>query len=184
MIKRNKVDLVPATMEDRENIYEWCFYSETTKSHSGPPDYPENPIATWEEFFDEGYVDYFFTGIHPESGRGFMILHDGEPVGFISYCSFHLRPNKSELDIWMNSESNCGRGFGSDAIVSLGVYLNKKRGVNELIMRPSIRNTRAIKAYMKAGLNSLTNRRTIICWTSTCLSMEPEIMEKVEMYCS
>lgn len=80
-----------------------------------------------------------------------MIFHSGEPIGFISYCSFHLKPNKAELDIWMNREAHCGKGFGSDAIVSLGAYLNKQMGVNELIMRPSKRNARAIKAYMKAG---------------------------------
>lgn len=26
------------------------------------------------------------------SDRGFMILHSGKPVGFISYSSFHLKP--------------------------------------------------------------------------------------------
>jgi diamine N-acetyltransferase len=151
VIKGNKVELVPATLDDKQKIYDWCFHSETTKSHSGPPDYPEAPIATWGEFFDEGYVDYFFTGVQPENGRGFMIRHGLEAVGFISYCSFHLKPQNAELDIWMNSEANCGKGFGADAIVALGDYLNKNMGINELIMRPSVRNTRAIKAYMKAG---------------------------------
>lgn len=51
MIKGNKVELVPAELSDRQNIYDWCYHSEKTKTHSGPPDYPENPIATWEEFF-------------------------------------------------------------------------------------------------------------------------------------
>lgn len=151
MIKGNKVELVPAALDDKQRVYDWCYHSETTKSHSGPPNYPENPIATWEEFFDEGYADYFFTGTEPENGRGFIIMHGGEPIGFISYCSFHLKRGKSELDIWMNSEANCGKGFGGDAIVSLGEYLNNTLNVNELIMRPSVRNARAIKAYMKAG---------------------------------
>lgn len=51
----------------------------------------------------------------------------------------------------MNSEANCGKGFGTDAIVSLSAYLHEKLGIDELIMRPSVRNTRAIKAYGKAG---------------------------------
>jgi len=151
MIKGEKVELVPATLDDKQKIYDWCFHSETTKSHSGPPDYLENPISTWEEFFDEGYVDYFFTGMEPENGRGFMILYDREPIGFISYCSFHLKPRKSEFDIWMHSEAHCGKGFGTDAIVALSGYLNKNIGVTELIMRPSVKNTRAVKTYMKAG---------------------------------
>jgi len=150
MIKGKKVELVPATLNDRQKVYEWCFHSETTKSHAGPPEYPNVPIATWEEFFDD-YVDYFFTGSRPDDGRGFIILSSREPIGFISYSSFHLKPYKSELDIWMNSEDHCGKGFGTDAIVSLGKYLNKSMSISELIMRPSVKNTRAINAYTKAG---------------------------------
>ena len=152
MIKGNIVELIPAKMEDRQKIYDWCFHSETTKSHSGPPDYPNHPISTFEEFFSE-YADYFFTGEFPEKGRGFMITHDGDPVGFISCCSFHMKPNKSEFDIWMNSEANCGKGFGTDAIVSLANYLNENLGINEMIMRPSIKNERALTSYKKAGFN-------------------------------
>ena len=150
MIFGDKIELVPATLEDKQRVYEWCFHSETTKSHSGLPDYPENPVSTREEFF-EGYVDYFFTGAEPENGRGFLISFEGEPVGFISYCSFHLKPQIAELDIWMNSEANCGKGFGVDTINSLSMYLNKNLNIREFIMRPSARNARAIKAYRKAG---------------------------------
>jgi len=153
MIKGNKVELVPATLDDKQKVYDWCFNSETTKSHTGPPDYPENPISTREDFFDD-YQDYYFTGSRPQDGRGFIIQYSGKPVGFISYASFHVKPHKSELDIWMNSEANCGQGFGTDAIVSLAEYLNKNLGVDELIMRPSAKNTRAIRSYAKAGFEA------------------------------
>lgn len=154
MIKGKKITLIPATLADRQNVYEWCFMSETTKSHAGPPDYPEIPIATREEFFDDvgGYADYYFTGTQPERGGGFIITHNEAPVGFISYSAFHLLPRKAELDIWMNSEAHCGKGFGTDAIVALGDYLNQALGIQELIMRPSIKNFRANRSYEKAGL--------------------------------
>ena len=151
MIKGNKVELIPVSLDDRKRVYEWCFQSEITKSHAGPPDYPDIPITTLEEFCDD-YEDYFFTGSHPEHGRGFVISHQGEPVGFISYSASHLLPHKAELDIWMNSEANCGKGFGVDAIAALGEYLNQTMGIQELIMRPSIKNVRAMKSYEKAGL--------------------------------
>ncbi len=153
LIKGNNVDLVPASIEDKNEVYEWCFHSEITKSHAGPPDYPNAPIATSEEFFDaeSGYADYYFTGERPQDGRGFIILHNGEPVGFVSYSSFHLKNGMAELDIWMNSEANCGKGFGTDALIALGDYLDKALGMRELIMRPSIKNARAIRSYAKAG---------------------------------
>ncbi len=153
MIKGSKVELTPATPEDKQRVYEWCFHSETTKSHAGPPDYPNAPIAASEEFFDAetGYAPYYFTGERPEDGRGFIITHNGEAVGFVSYSSFHLKKGMAELDIWMNSEANCGKGFGTDALVALGDYLNKALGMRELIMRPSIKNARANRSYAKAG---------------------------------
>ncbi len=154
MINGDKTKLVPATLGDRREIYEWCFQSETTKYHAGPPDYPNNPIPTYEEFCssdDGGYTEYYFTGEKLNDGRGFLILHEDKPIGFISYCAFHLKPRMAELDIWMNSEANCGNGFGVDALISLGDYLNKEMGIQELIIAPSIKNTRAVRAYEKAG---------------------------------
>ena len=96
----------------------------------------------------------FFTGSAPSDRRRFIIAHDGEAVGFISYCFFHLKPHKSELDIWLNSEANCGKGFGTDAIVSLVEYLAETLGVCECIMRPSVKNARAVAAYKKAGFEA------------------------------
>ena len=79
MIKGNKVELVPARLEDRKKVYEWCFHSETSKSHSGPPNYPDMHIPDYEEFCDD-YMDYFFTGSEPTKGRGYFIMHNEEPV--------------------------------------------------------------------------------------------------------
>jgi len=150
MIVGSIIDLFPATLDDRQRIYEWCFYSETTKYHAGPPDYPDVIIPTLKEFCED-YTDYFFTGAMPDSGRGYIIAHNKESVGFVSYSSYHLKPYKAELDIWLNSEANCGKGFGTDALVALGDYLNKTLEINELIIRPSVKNINAIKSYKKSG---------------------------------
>jgi Acetyltransferases, including N-acetylases of ribosomal proteins len=152
MINGDRIELIPATLDERPKAYEWCFYAETTKSHSGLPDYPENPIITYAEFCEKGYEDYYFTGEKPESGRGFFIVTDGEPIGFISYSCFHLKPGIAELDSWIKSENNCGKGFGTDAIIALEGYLHEELGIHTLIMGPSVKNTRAIRAYEKAGL--------------------------------
>jgi len=158
MIKGDKIELIPATLDDRQKAYEWCFHSETTKSHSGPPDYPENPILTYEEFCEKGYEDYYFTGENPKGGGGFFIVTEGEYIGFISYSCFHLKPGNAELDNWIKNEENCGKGFGTDAIITLGNHLHKTLGIHTLIMGPSVKNARAIRAYEKAGLIK-TNQR-------------------------
>ena len=150
MIKGNIIELIPAVIDDRRNVYDWCFHSETSKSHCGLPDFPDVVIPTFEEFCDD-YVDYFFTGARLEKGRGFMIVSGGVQVGFISYTCFHLKPHKAELDIWLNSETHCGKGFGTDAIISLCEFLNETLRINEFIMRPSVKNERAVKSYKKSG---------------------------------
>lgn len=154
MIKGAKIELVPATLDDRQKIYEWCFQSETTKYHSGPPHYPNHPIPTYAEFYasdDGGYTEYYFTGERPGDGRGFLIMNAGEAIGFVSYCAFHLKPAIAELDIWMDAEANCGKGLGVDALVSLGDHLHRQLGIRQLIIAPSAKNTRAVRAYEKAG---------------------------------
>jgi len=160
MIKGKKVNLIPATLEDRQSIYEWCFQSETTKYHAGPPDFPNNPIPTYEEFYasdDGGYTEYYFTGARPGDGRGFLIVAGEEAIGFISYCAFHLKPAIAEFDIWMKAESYCGSGFGVDALTALGDYLNREMGISEIIIAPSGKNIRAVRAYEKAGFEK-TNK--------------------------
>ena len=151
MINGAIISLTPATMTDRQNVYNWCFHSETTKSHSGPPDYPDVYIPTFEEFCADYYYDYFFTGTAPQDGMGFILTYKEEPVGFISCCSFHMKPHMSELDLWMNSETNCGKGYGTDALITLMAYLAREMGIREFIIRPSIKNTRAVRSYKKAG---------------------------------
>lgn len=163
MIKGNKIELIPATLGDRQRIYEWCFQSETTKYHAGLPNYPNMQIPAYEEFYasdNGGYTEYYFIGAKPKDGRGFLIVNKDEAVGFISYCTFHLKPAIAELDIWMNAEANCGNGFGVDALISLGDYLNKEMDIRELIIAPSIKNTRAVRAYEKAGFQKTDKAMT------------------------
>lgn len=151
IVKGNCIDLRPATLADRQRVYNWCFQSETTKSHSGPPDYPEIAIASYQEFCDDYYEEYYFTGAYPEKGQGFLIMNNQEAVGFISYSTYHLKPSSAELDIWMKDETNCGKGFGNDALCTLSDYLQEELKINLLLIAPANKNIRAIKSYEKAG---------------------------------
>lgn len=92
----------------------------------GPPDYPEIAIASYQEFCDDYYEEYYFTGAYPEKGQGFLIMNRQEAVGFISYSTYNLKPSSAELDIWMKNETNCGKGFGNDALCTLSDYLQEE----------------------------------------------------------
>ena len=80
----------------------------------------------------------------------FVILEGETPVGAIAYGDIDAR-RRVELDVWLGSEANCGRGLGTDAIEALVGYLQAELGVRTFMMQPSARNPRAVRAYEKVG---------------------------------
>jgi len=146
MLNGKKITLVPAELAQREDVYNWCFHSETSKAHL----FEGMQVPTYAEFAED-YCDYYFDGTQLQSGRGFMIMLDGEAIGFLSYAAFHLQPGWVELDNWLAREEHCGKGYGSDALRTFGRYLADELGFERAIMRPSVNNPRAIAAYEKAG---------------------------------
>ena len=116
----------------------------------GPPDFPEASIPSWEEFCADYTLDYF-DGTQAHLGRSLIIEVIELAVGHISYSSEHLPGGCMELDIWMESLAQCGKGYGSEAIELLIAWLHDSFGAKRFIMRPSRRNQRAISVYTKAG---------------------------------
>lgn len=157
MIKGQNVTLVPSKLTDKRKVYEWLCLSETAKSHMGAPDFEDAPIPTWEEF-EEDFKDYYFDGSKPNFGQLWIIKNENKEIGAICYSSFHLKEKKAELDIWMGTEKNCGRGLGTDAIKIFCEYLMGKYDINKFIIRPSKRNIRAVKAYEKAGFVKISDQ--------------------------
>ena len=149
-IAGKKVVLRPATLADRKLIFEWLTCSDLTKQMMGPPDYPDSPVPTWEQFRKD-YREYFFDGSDPGSGRCFIIEANSEPVGQINHDKIYPKDRSTTLDIWMKSSLYTGRGYGSDAIDTLCQYLSEKFSCRKFILSPSARNKIAIRAYEKAG---------------------------------
>jgi diamine N-acetyltransferase len=114
----------------------------------GPPLFPDHPIPTWEEFCQDFRLHYF-NDLKPEDGRCFIIVVDGIDIGAICYNA--LRSISTDIDIWLRSEADCGKGIGSDAIKTLTDYLNTEFGIKRITISPSARNQRAIAAYQKSG---------------------------------
>ena len=106
-------------------------------------------MSSWKEF-DEDYSSFFFDGSRPKEGMCFLIYCNDALVGHISY-HYHKESTWTELDIWMASENQCSKGYGSDALEALCRYLHREFGTNQFVIRPSAKNIRAIAAYQKAG---------------------------------
>jgi RimJ/RimL family protein N-acetyltransferase len=151
------ISLRPATLDDRRPIYEWAVNSDVTHAMLGPPTYPEHPAPTWEEFCAD-HKPHFFDGSAPHLGRCFIILANNEPVGQVYYNDIDECDGKkrTEMDLWMRAEQYCGKGYGSDALLTLCEHLARQLEVQEFMVQPSARNPRAIRAYEKIGFVKLS----------------------------
>lgn len=152
MIRGEIIQLRPATLHDRRQIYEWLAHTDTTSQMMGPPFFPDQPIPSWEEFVSD-YTTHYFEDNTPYLGRSFIIEANGIAVGHINYNTINNSTHIVELDIWLAGSKNCGKGFGTDAINTLCNYLNKVYSCNTFILAPSARNKAAIKAYEKCGFH-------------------------------
>ncbi len=146
----NAVTLRPAQESDRRAIFEWLAESDVTPSMMGPPLFSDMPPPTWDEFCDD-YGQQFFDGTTPERLGSYIIEVRGEALGQVNYEVIDSAPSVAELDIWLRSQADCGHGYGPDALVALTRYLYEAIGLQEFLVRPSLRNSRAVRAYEKAG---------------------------------
>ena len=169
MLKGNKVLLREAEERDRQQVYEWLAHSDLTPSMMGPPLFPDHPIPTWETFRAD-YRPHYFDGSDPNWGRCFVIVVENGDLGVVCYNTIDRSNGRTDVDIWLRSVNDCGKGYGSDALRTLGDYLHVDFGIAQLVVSPSARNRRAIAAYEKAGFTQVTRE-------SYRLYLKPEEME-------
>ncbi len=146
------IRLRPATMADRKSIYQWLALSDLTPMMLGAPQFPDNPVPTWEEFIHD-YAEHFFDGTRPMRGRCFVIEYDGIAIGQVNHDRIYYDDHSTELDIWLANSSHAGKGYSTDALIALCEYLKTNFACTRFIIAPSLRNTNAISAYEKAGFH-------------------------------
>lgn len=153
MLRGIRVILREAAEVDREKVYEWLTHSDLTPSIMGPPRFPDHPIPTWEVFCTD-YQPHYFDGSQPRRGRCYIIVADQIDIGVVCYNAVRGEFS-TDVDIWLRSESDCGRGFGSDTLLILANYLHREFAITRITVFPSARNHRAIAAYRKAGFQPI-----------------------------
>jgi diamine N-acetyltransferase len=173
-MKDGMMRLRHARLDEKPKVYRSLYCSETTALHTGPPNYSNNFVPTWEEF-QEDFEDYYFLSEGRSTGSVMIIEQAEEEIGCVCYATFHLYSKRAELDIWMNRLNNCGKGYGIKALNLLCRYLKEQFDVGMFLIRPSEKNTFAIKAYKKVGfkeISSTLKMTTIQDW------VRPQYMEE------
>lgn len=150
------MDLRTAELSDKRKIYQWLACSDITPSFMGPPDYTDLPVPTWEEF-DKDYRPCYFGGGSSAEGKCYIIEDNGNEIGVVCHNELEMRAFETELDIWLQSEAVCGKGYGSRALQMLAAKLKREYGMKRFVIRPSARNKRAIASYQKAGFVPMEN---------------------------
>jgi len=150
ILKGEKVDLRPMTIDEKPLFFEWTINSEAAPFLYGEL-YGE-PVPDWDGLFDD-YEDFYFDGSHPEQGRCFAILLDGKPIGQVNYNEINRADNSTELDIWIAETNNTGKGLGTDSLKTLIQYLSQNMGIRKIIICPLVQNKKAVRSYEKAGFS-------------------------------
>jgi RimJ/RimL family protein N-acetyltransferase len=151
----SRIAMRRAVPEDRERVWHWLAAGELTGQRFGAPWFPELPPPTFEQF-QRRFPDWMFDGSRPFEGRGFVLCESasGEEIGFICHHRLDLLKDIACIDIWLAQARHSGLGVGSEAIRLLCDWIRRERGVSRYVLRPSRRNTRALKAGRRAGFRT------------------------------
>lgn len=157
MIQGRSVMLRTARLDERELVYSMALSTEYMKQCFA------EDFADGFDSFEEEYSDAYFDDSEPSLRAGMMICLDDIPLGFVSYSQvsdyrgrdwiYHF--GTMELDIWMDGEKNCGKGYGVDALTTLVHHLYKRFNINTFMICPERINPRAIHSYEKAGFQEV-----------------------------
>jgi len=101
-----------------------------------------------------------------DTTRPFLILLDGDPVGYIQYWFIghhqneqwtkdhpwllELPPETVGIDLSIGDPENLSRGIGSAALTAF-VAMLRSQGHETIVIDPDPANVRAVRAYRKAG---------------------------------
>lgn len=151
----SRIALRRATPDDRERVWHWLAAGELTAQRFGAPWFPELPPPTFDQFLRR-FPDCMFDGSQPFEGRGFVLCESasGAEIGFICHHRLDLLKDITCIDLWLAQASHSGLGVGSEAIRLICDWIRRERGISRFVLRPSRRNTRALRAGRRAGFRT------------------------------
>ena len=143
-IEKNGIKLLYAEDTDRRLIYDMAFEEDEIWQAmiENKEDFP------WSLLRDE---EPHFFGSTPGFSKYLLIEYDNQIIGTISHTYNDGKIPNMELDMWLRSSKYTDRGLGSSAMKLLIDSLVRDFGIKTFIIRPWIKNPRAVKAYEKCG---------------------------------
>ncbi|MCT8136751.1 GNAT family N-acetyltransferase [Anaerobacillus sp. CMMVII] len=150
MLCGQRISLEFAKQNDKKLVFDMLVSQEVIEFMFND----EHPAPSWEEF-NEGEPDTYFSGVPSEVGNYLLIKANGETIGSISYSLSKGKKSAAELDIWISSSKNLGKGYGREALNMIVDFIHTHYKLTTFIIRPWIKNSNAIKAYKKCGFKEM-----------------------------
>lgn len=147
IIRGEKIALRPMEPEEVELIHKWANNPDVLPFWYGVEKTLEQIKADWKP--------HYFSDTDPYSGRCFAILKGknpvGSPVGMINHNRIDRDNRSVDIDMVIGHPEDWGQGYGTDALKTLARYLFDRFDLNRIWLGTYTYNTRAIRAYEKAG---------------------------------
>jgi ribosomal-protein-alanine N-acetyltransferase len=143
MIKGDKVRLRPIGTDDLALLRKWASDPELMRFWANP-----SPIVTERQFEDDlaGRFARFDLA-------GYFIIDDeaGNPVGRIEFERLSETERSIEVMILIGEASARGKGYGTDAMVTMLRYLFHQRDLHRVWLTVLAWNEAAIRTYESVG---------------------------------
>lgn len=143
-LEKDNIKLLYAENSDRRFIYDMAF----EESEIWQAMLKNKDDFDWAELRDE--EEYFF-GSEPGKNKYLLIQYQDEIIGTISHTYNDGKIENLELDMWLRSTKYTGKGIGPAVMEMLINNLVKQYGIKTFIIRPWLKNHRAVRAYEKCG---------------------------------
>jgi len=138
----DKISLRKIKQTDKQYFSKWWRDKELIALTSGD----------FSELSDKQINRYFIDIKESKNDYHFMILLDGQVIGHISLCK--RKKNQYETQIIIGAKEFWGKGYGSKAIKK-SLKFASNQGISNIYLEVRPDNTRAIRAYEKAGFQKI-----------------------------
>ncbi len=152
MITGEKTRLRALEKEDLANIWKWANDEKVMRLLSYPGS--TQSLVEIEQWFarqQQGPHRDGLDGREFHSKQFIIETKEGIPIGSIFYSGLTLKHQHAEIGIIIGEEKYWGKGYGTDAIITLLDHLFNELGLHRVFLHVDSNNPRALKCYEKCG---------------------------------
>lgn len=142
MLKSAHVTLTPLTLADSPVLWQWINDREQVLFNSSYKPVTELQHRAWFEAVQQRNDQVIF---------GIRLLETDQLIGSCQLHSINSVNRTAELQIRLGSPTECGKGYGTEAIRLLLQFAFADLNLHRVYLHVFAGNARAIQAYEKAG---------------------------------